>query len=143
MAIDRVTIDRLFLQLNDYLDRIERMDFTLEEIVKNKDVQDIIARRLQVAVEICIDIAMHLASGLNLPAKDTAVDVFELLGKEKVISEDLTDRMAEATRFRNLLVHGYAKIKYRKIFRNYQDDLQDLRGFAKAVVEFLEKNPKV
>lgn len=139
MAVDKTTIDQLLRQLNDYLDRIEGMDFTLAELTGGKDIQDLISRRLQVAVEISIDIAMHLASSLNLPAKDNAKDVFELLKEEKILSLDLTEKMKEASGFRNLLVHGYAKVNYEMVFRNYKDDLEDLKQFAKAVVEFLEK----
>lgn len=142
MAVDKTTIDQLLRQLNDYLDRIESMDFTLAELTGAKDIQDLISRRLQVAVEISIDIAMHLASGLNLPAKDSAKDVFELLREEKILNLDLTERMKEASGFRNLLVHGYAKVNYEMVFRNYKDDLEYLKQFAKAVVEFFSKSPK-
>ena len=139
MAVDRTTIDQLLRQLNDYLDRIERMEFTLAELEENRDIQDLISRRLQVAVEIAIDIAMHLASGLNLPAKDSAADVFELLRQEKILPGSTGEKMKEAARFRNLLVHGYARIDYQLVFKDSRNDLNDLRSFAQAVVKFLEK----
>ena len=143
MAVDRPTIDSLFFLLDDYIFRIQSMDFTQETISEDKDIQDLICHRLQVAVEITIDIAMHLASGLNLPAKDSAVDIFKLLAKEKVISDDLAKRMAEATRFRNLVVHGYGKIDFKRVAREYTDDLKDLKEFTKTITDFLEKNPQV
>lgn len=140
MAVDKATIDQLLRQLSDYLFRIEQMNFTLEELETSPDIQDLISRRLQVAVEISIDIAMHLAAGLNLPAKDSAADVFELLRQEKILQAETGEQLKEASRFINLLVHGYAKIDYPRVFRSYREDLEDLRRFAKEVVEFLEKN---
>lgn len=139
MAIDKPTIDGLLAQLHEYIDRIEEMDFPPEELKKNKLLQDALARRLQLALEICIDISMHLISGLNLPIKDTAVDAVELLGKENLLSKGLTEKMVDAVKFRNLLVHGYAKIDYDRVAKNYKTDLDDIRDFAKAVVSFIEK----
>lgn len=143
MAMDRKIIEKLLHNLRKNLDKLERMDFSLSELEKDEDIQDLVDRRLQIAVETCIDMAVHLASGLNLPGQDTAKDVFELLGKEKVIKEKLAKKMGRACGFRNILVHQYLDIDYQEVFRVYQKDLQDLRDFAKAVVEFLEKNPKV
>lgn len=143
MAIDKPTIDGLLAQLNDYIDRIEEMDFPQSELKKNKLLQDALARRLQLALEICIDISMHLISGLNLPIKDTAVDAVKLLGQEKILDKSLAEKMVDAAKFRNLLVHGYAKIDYDHVAKNYKTDLNDIRAFAQAVVNFLEKNPQL
>jgi uncharacterized protein YutE (UPF0331/DUF86 family) len=119
------------------------MEFSFFELEKDEDIQDLVDRRLQIAVEICIDIAVHLASGLNLPGQDTAKDVFMLLGKEGVIKKELAKKIGKACGFRNILVHQYLDIDYHEVFRVYQEDINDLRNFAKAVVNFLEKNPKV
>lgn len=139
MAIDKGLVQQKLKILEDFVSTIDHMDFTAVEMLESKDIQDLICFRLQQAVEITIDIANHLVSALALPQKDTAADVFLLLGKEKIITVFLADKMKDASRFRNLVVHHYAKVDFRKLHRNYQDDLADLRRFAKEIYEFLEK----
>lgn len=140
--VDREILKSLLNKLNKTLSKLERMDISLEELLKNEDIQDVVDRRLQISIEVCIDIASHLAAGLNLPGQDTAADVFELLGKEKIIDPKLAKKLASASGFRNILVHEYLEINYNIVFENYKYRLDDLRDFAKAVVEFLEKNPQ-
>lgn len=139
MAIDeQLVLDKLQM-LEDYIRQVERMEFTAEELDKSKDIQDLISFRLQQAVETSIDIANHIAAGLALPQQDTAVDVMQLLAEEGIISKELASEMADATRFRNLIVHHYGKIDFQKVYRSYKDDLNDLRKFAKEIYEFVQK----
>lgn len=140
MAIDKALVKKKIKILEEFIRIVEHMSFTVDELVQNKDIQDLISFRLQQAVETSIDIANHLAAGLNLPQKDTAVDVFILLGENRIISQKLVVRMTNAARFRNIIVHHYAKIDFKKLYRNYKDDLKNLRQFARQVYQFLEKH---
>jgi len=120
------------------------MDFTYEELVADEDIQDVLDRRLHLAIEICIDIASHIAAALSLPGRESASDVFEVLGKNGIIPEKLAKVFSkQIVGFRNILVHEYLDIDHTLVFKNYKKDLQDLREFAKAVVIFLEKNPQL
>lgn len=143
MVVDRRIIEKLLNSLREELSKLDAMDFTYEELADEVDIQDLVNRRLQIAVEICIDTATHLASGLNLPGQDTAADVFRLLAKENVINDKLTEKIAKACGMRNVLVHQYLKIDYKIVHQSSHEGLDDLREFAKAVVDFLEKNPQV
>lgn len=142
MAIDRQILLSLLNKLQKILSKLDRMEFTLEELTNNADIQDLVDRRMQISIETCIDMATHLASGLNLPGQDTAADVFKLLAEEKILEKELSEKMAGACGFRNILVHEYLTINYNIVFQNYKHNLDDLREFAKSVVEFLEKNPQ-
>lgn len=142
MAVDRQIIKKLLDSLKDELSKIEAMDFTFDELIGKVDIQDLVNRRLQIAVESCIDIAVHLASGLRLPGQDSAADVFRLLTKERIIKEELGEKMAKACGLRNVLVHQYLKIDYKIVHQSSKDGLSILKDFAKAVVDFLEKNPQ-
>ncbi len=138
MAIDRELILKKLDFLKDFIRRIENMDFDETGLVENVDVQHLLSFRLQQAVETAIDIATHLISGLTLPRQETAKDAFELLGREKIIPKELAKNMALAGNFRNLVVHGYQKIDFKRLYYDYKDDLNDLRLFAKEINEFLK-----
>jgi len=143
MAVDRQVLESLLNKLQKTLLKLDRMDFSSEELREDEDLQDLVDRRLQIAIETCIDMATHLANGLNLPGRDIAGEVFKLLAEEKIIDSNLAEKMSRACGFRNILVHEYLMIDYNLVYENYKFNLDDLRDFAKAVVDFLEKNPQV
>lgn len=143
MVVNRQIIEKLLNSLRRELSKLDAMEFTYEELIGEVDIQDIVNRRLQIAVESCIDIATHLASGLNLPGQSTSADIFRLLAQEKVIGTELAEKLVKACGLRNILVHQYLKIDYKIVHESSHEGLDDLREFAKQVVDFLEKNPQV
>jgi uncharacterized protein YutE (UPF0331/DUF86 family) len=54
-----------------------------------------------------------------------------------LVSEDLTKRLQQMARFRNLLVHVYWKIDYGRLYTVIRDDLDDLRLFASAMAQLV------
>lgn len=143
MVVDRQVLESLLNKLHKTLSNLERMEVVVEELLENENLQDLVDRRMQIAIETCIDIANHLASGLNLPGQDTSADIFKLLSEEKILEQNLAEKLSRACGFRNILVHEYLTIDYKIVFQNYKYGLDDLRNFAKTVVDFLEKNPQV
>jgi len=67
----------------------------------------------------------NIISQLDIPRKETAKDAFLLLGQERIIDRELSERMGKAADFRNRVVHGY-------------NDLADLRNFGAQIVLFLD-----
>ena len=137
MAIDKQLINKKLSTLKDYIYQIETMEFSLEDLKSDRDIQHLVSFRLQQAVETGIDIATHLISGLNLERKESAGDAFQVLADNNVIKKDLAKNMASAAGFRNIIVHGYDEINFEMVYRDYKKDLEDLRDFAKQVHGYL------
>jgi len=133
------TLKALLDYLQDSINRIERMDLTIDMILGDEDIQDLIDRRMQKTVETCIGIATHLIAALKLSRQETAGDAFELLGRENIINKSLARKMGGASGLRNVIVHGYREMDYRLAYTDLDDKLNDLREFAKQIYEFLEK----
>lgn len=140
MPIDKEILSQLLSQLKDYISYIENMNFTKEELVDDVDIQHLLSHRMHMAVEICIDMAMHIASALELPERDSAVDVIRLLGKHKILERKFADKFQKAPKLRNLLIHGYAKVDYQLLYKDYKADVKDLKEFARQINEYLEKS---
>lgn len=88
--------------------------------------------RFVTAIEAVLDIAHHLlASELWGPAEDSAGAV-RLLARHGVLDADLAERLARATGFRNLLVHGYAEVDDDRVVAQL-DELDDLSSFIAQV----------
>ena len=139
MTIDTLIITKLLEELQGYIHDLETMNFTLEELESNRDIQHLTNHRLHTAVEIAIDIAMHVASALELPGRESAVDVIELLGTHKVLDKAFTQSFRRAPKLRNLLIHGYAKVDYSMLFRDLSADIADLKQFCRQIYQFIAK----
>jgi uncharacterized protein YutE (UPF0331/DUF86 family) len=135
MPVDRELIFKKLDFLNKHIASIENMEFGLEEFVNDEDIHDLVAFRLQQAVETCIDISTHIISTMNLSRKETAKDAFLVLGERKIIESELALKMGKAADFRNRVVHGYNDFDYSLLFEDYQENLNDLREFGKQLLE--------
>lgn len=139
MLIDKIIVEKKLNHLKHEIHKIENMDVTIEQILENEDIQDMIDRRMEKAIESCIDIATHIAAGLELPRQEHAADIFLLLGRNNVISKETAKEFSRVVGFRNILVHEYADIDYRLAYSNLDEKLKDLKDFARQVLQFLEK----
>lgn len=140
MPINKTLLTKKLDYLNENLAKIENMEFSEESFVNNPDIHDLITFRLQQSVETCIDIAVNIIAELDLARKETAKDAFLLLGENKIISKELSLRMGKAADFRNRVVHGYNDFDFHLLFKDYRDDVKDLRMFGAEILNFLEKN---
>lgn len=88
--------------------------------------------RFVTAIEALLDVTHHLlASELWGPA-DSSADAVRLLARHRVIDAALAERLARATGFRNVLVHGYAEVDDDRVVAAL-DDLEDLDAFVEQV----------
>lgn len=138
MPVEKDIIIRLLDELKDYIYDIENMSFSESELAESRDMQHLLNHRLHTAVEICIDIAMHIASALELPGREKATDVILLLGKKNIISKELSRDFQKAPGLRNLLIHGYAKVDYGFLFKDYNKEVEDIKRFAQEIKKYLE-----
>ncbi len=89
-------------------------------------------RWLELAVQICIDLGTQLLMEGSARAPDSYAGVFQSMGATGILPVDLADRLSEAAKQRNLLVHLYMEIDDRKVFASL-GSLDDLRRFAAIV----------
>lgn len=139
MPIDKSLIGKKLDFLNEHIHKIESMDFDEEAFVGNVDIHDLVVFRLQQAVETAIDIATHIIASLDVSQKETAKDAFKFLGEKKIIDNELALKMGQAADFRNRVVHGYNDFDFRLLFKDYKEDLKDLRQFGVEILQYIEK----
>jgi len=98
-----------------------------------------VERALQVVAEVCLDIGRRLIAleGFRYPEHNR--DVFRVLGEEEVIPQELLPALLDLARFRNLIVHDYAKIDDAKVYGILKKRLGDLDEYARAIVAYLER----
>jgi uncharacterized protein YutE (UPF0331/DUF86 family) len=89
-------------------------------------------RALQLALQICIDLAAQVLTERGLPVPATYAELFPALARAGDLPAELADRLAAAARQRNLLVHEYLRLDDRRVFASL-GRLEDLRAFAAVV----------
>lgn len=137
MPINKDLLAKKLDFLNQHLSAVERMEFDEQSFVEKEDIHDLIVFRLQQAVETAIDIAAHIIAESNFPRKETAKDAFLFLGEQKIIDKDLSLHMGKAADFRNRVVHGYNNFDYSLLYRDYKDNIKDLRSFGSQIIKFI------
>lgn len=120
------------------LARLERLIEQLEDVkaagetayLQDETIRAVTERRLQVAIQACIDIAAQLVSELSADAPADYAGVFRALADGGHLDAALADRLARAAGLRNVLVHMYLDIDDREVFAAL-GRLDDLRAFAR------------
>lgn len=138
MPVSKDLLSKKLDFLNEQIHKIENMEFGEQDFVQDVDIHDLVVFRLQQAVETCIDIAAHIIAGMDAPRKETAKDAFGYLGEKGIISQELSLKMGKASDFRNRVVHGYNDFDFKLLFKDYRQDLKDLRQFGVGVLKYLE-----
>lgn len=115
----------------------EKQDCSLEEYRHDRDVQDIVERRFEKAVQACLDITSHIVTTENFRDPQDYGDMFRVLEEEEILSSTLADEMVEMAGFRNVLAHEYASIDSERVYYHLQD-IDRFRRFAKIVDDFID-----
>ena len=123
-------LDRLAVEQRD-LRRLAQvaMDDLLVDIDRMKSVK----YSFVIAIEVCIDICQHLVSRNRLRAPESFADAFAVLAEGGVIDGPLAAALADMAKFRNLLVHGYARVDDNQVLAIPHARLDDLDAFSRSV----------
>jgi uncharacterized protein YutE (UPF0331/DUF86 family) len=137
-ATDHAVIDAKLRELSRRLRRVEaKQPASLKQLASDEDLQDILTRNLELAVQICIDTAFHLC-GAHGVVPTTAAEAFSHLAKLELIAPGLAQNMQRAVGFRNVLAHEYAEVDWKIVMQVVRTGTRDLAAFGKAVIKLLE-----
>lgn len=114
-----------------------KQESSLDEYLGDIELQHIVERSLQNAIQACIDIGARIISKRLFRRAESYHDIFDVLAQEKVISSDLADRMHEMVGLRNALVHEYRTIRHEEVYRHLQESPEVLEEFAREISRYL------
>lgn len=129
-------VKQRLVQLSTSLNKMERFnDITLEEFLHDDIVQDVVEYNLFIAVNMMIDIATHIVVDNNIGNPKTLGEAFDILYKEKYLSNDQTKIYRNMVGLRNILSHEYVNIDKNIIFGILKNNLMDIKSFIIFVNE--------
>ena len=133
--MNRQVIENKLESLRRCLQRVEeRCPDSVDALIKDIDAQDVLTLNLSRAVQLCVDIALHILSARNHTLPQTMAGAFTALAEEGVIDTGLAEKMRKAVGFRNIAIHEYEAINWAIVFAIARKNMEDFRQFAGQVV---------
>lgn len=111
---------------------------SVDLLVDDYDLQDIIALNLERAIQTCVDIGLHIISDLEVRVPETMAQTFDALKDARCLDEVIADRMAKSVGFRNTAVHAYQQIDWAIVYRIITEHLDDFRDFSRQILLFVQ-----
>lgn len=87
-------------------------------------------------IEGCLDVAQHVCASEGWGPPSSNAEALRLLGHHGVLPSGLSEVMASAVGFRNVLVHGYVDIDDHRVV-SFLERVADLRAFVSHVSSWL------
>lgn len=137
--IDREVIESKLRFLQEYLkDLKEYEDISLNDYRTSKKDQRFAERTLHLACESCLDIAAHIISRQGLREPKDNKDLFVILFEKEVISQQVHKAMITMAKFRNIVVHDYARIEPEIVLGILKKDVGDFKSFAREIIHYMD-----
>lgn len=99
-----------------------------------------IERLIQLCVEVMYDISAHWLAVQGFVQPDSYAEMFREAGHRGLLPESLAQSLANAAKMRNLIVHVYERIDWRRIREALPIILQDVAKFVGEVSARLLKD---
>ena len=109
-------------------------------LADDQEALDRVKYRFVTAIEACIDAAQHVCSAEGWGPPDTNAEAMRILGRHGVLDSSVAESLAGAAGFRNILVHGYAKVDD-TIVIEHLDRIDELRSYIAAVAALAASTP--
>jgi uncharacterized protein YutE (UPF0331/DUF86 family) len=125
-------------EIDQALDRLGRIRATGRvSFLADPDARDIACYRLLLAIEAALALCYHVSARRLRSVPEDYAGCFAGLANAGLISAELSTRLQQMARFRNLLVHVYWEVDYGRVFDVIEQDLEDLRSFSRTVANLL------
>lgn len=132
--VDKKLLAEKIKLLAEYIaDLEEQSGVTVDDIRHNKMLRRYIERTLHVAVEACLDIGNHLIADLGLREPEDNKDIMAVLTESGYLPEDKLPAYQKMARFRNVIVHDYARIDPDILHGILVRNLAGLKQFARLM----------
>ncbi|MFH1245980.1 MAG: DUF86 domain-containing protein [Candidatus Omnitrophota bacterium] len=138
--LDKARVLTKIDELRKYLDELTQIlpeNFTrYQQIEKKRGCE----RLLQLAIECNIDICKIIVSGLRLGLPYEENDLFVKLRKNKIVDENMFNKLKQMRALRNILVHEYAEVDDQLVFKHLLIHKADFEQFITVILGFLRKH---
>jgi uncharacterized protein YutE (UPF0331/DUF86 family) len=135
-VVDALRVRAMLDRLGSEIDALRRLAGRSDaELLGDEDVMAAVKYRFIVAIEVCIDVGRHVVASEGFRAPLDYADVFTVLADAALVDRETAEELRDTARFRNLLVHGYAKVDDERVVEILRDRVDDLARFRTALAQ--------
>ncbi|MDX8409202.1 MAG: DUF86 domain-containing protein [Mariprofundales bacterium] len=127
------SIERCISQIRRYYAAASDLPFE-QDFMK----QDAIAANLQRACEQCIDLANHVIRIKKLGLVKASRESFDILARERIISDAMAAKLGGMVGFRNTLAHQYQALDIALMQQVIEQHLDDLLTFTTIIMHAVD-----
>ena len=137
--IDRGRVEHLVNYVQEMLNRLQsQQGKRFEEFAEDFQAVDASLYELQTMLEAISDIAIHVVAGANLGSPNSRPEAIEMLAKNGIIPQELAEKISQAIRMRNIIVHHYPGVNVRTIYDVIQNNLGDIVDFCAEIANYID-----
>lgn len=111
--------------------------YSEEKLENDLTLRGAIERYLYLLSQAAIDLAESLIAFKDFRRPTTYSEAFHILQEERLISADLTEKLINMARFRNIIAHDYEDLDFGIIYDILQNHLQDIEDFLLVIKDKL------
>jgi len=134
--VDKDIITNKLNQINQYLKRIQEKFVSKDLFLSDKDTQEIILFNLHQTIQGAMDIGSHIIADENLGVPNQSREIFSILADNKIIEQNLSEKLSSMVGFSNILVHEYVKLDLKEVVSILEGDLEDLYLFCSLISDY-------
>lgn len=105
-----------------------------QEFLASFQAIDAAKYNLQVCIEALIVVSNHVVARERWGIPSTSSEAVKLLIEHGVLDKDKELSLVQMVKFRNRIVHLYQKVDDSEIYRIIHENLDDIKGFIKGVI---------
>ncbi len=136
--VDRDLLLRKLADLDVYVAQVGEFGaITAAEYRREWKTQRIVERTLQMAIELCADVASHIIADRKLRVPTTYAEAFEILEEAGILTPAQRESMVRMSGFRNIIIHEYTRIEPAIVVGVLRERLGDFGAFKSAILRIL------
>ncbi len=130
------------LRLDMILSHIEELrevsETTEDSFLSNGILRRATERSLQLIAQAIIDICTHIVAHNHWGAPKTYSDTVREVSNRGVVEKDLSSRLIDLVKLRNVIVHLYLEIDPKIVYKSAKQAITDAGLFVDAIKKILE-----
>ena len=133
--MDELVLEKKIDSVIRCLRRIEnRLPQEKIQFLKDLDAQDVVVLNLTRAIQLCVDIAMHVIANSDAITPQTMSESFTVLENLGVIDREVSIKMKKSVGFRNIAIHSYDDLDLNLTFEIAYKHLNDFKDYIRQIV---------
>jgi len=140
-SLDKELLSQKLMELSKYIEELDSLRArSFAEYKKDYVKRHASEKLIELIVEFATDANRHIVAALAESSPPTYFDTFSEMNKLKILSKDLSLRLASTTGLRNRLVHRYEEIDHKVVYHSIAPLLENYRRYLVVVYDYLKKN---